>query len=650
MNISSQRVSFSVGLASVPAVLATTGAVLGLALMPLPARGQASDFNSGNDAGWTRYTLPAYGAAAFSFPADGSGGKAYRIAAPPTGADPGGMRNARAGSFRADAVYQGRFSVGADLLEWNASWRQEAGLLYYFQDVGPGSSDGYVATYSSGYKQLYISAVYDEAPTTVAELGSGTIVLDPIHRYRLVASSHDGYTHLFQLFDKSQPESPWASAITQDATYGAGLCGVFVFEQDYPSDTQGAAATFDNYVATAPASGAMPATVTDLSPPPAGKSTAIHPTVIAAILDRDTAVDPESIALWVDGVSVPAASLAIDPVVKKANNPTGWPREFAGATVTCTLADVPSWGSVHTCQVAFRDSAGTRRTNIWSWTAAYPRLAASNSLPVGSLSVRGFEARTVQSDNGGATLENSLARANRQLAVPPQIALDRSATSVVQVLDWNKASVPPDNVPGLCAGSYANIAVECMAYLELSAGVHRFHIATDDRAGVYSGATPGDAAALALWEAPDNTANTTFDFWVEAAGLYPVRCLWEETGGSALMRLWSVDLGDLSEVLVNDTATPAGVVKAWYPLLCRSAATVTGPYTVEAAARNVLTEVDLTDSECESGPVGSMVTGGTFILPLPAATRFYRLEGTRATRITRIQKAGTSLEIGYLLH
>src|SRR5512139_243755 len=115
---------------------------------------QSDNFNDGNDTGWTRYALPAYGAPTYSYPADDTGGLAYRIYAPPTGADPGGMGNARAGSFRLDGAYSQRFSAGTDLLAWNASWRQEAGLLFFMTSPGLGTTAGYTATYSSGYRQL----------------------------------------------------------------------------------------------------------------------------------------------------------------------------------------------------------------------------------------------------------------------------------------------------------------------------------------------------------------------------------------------------------------------------------------------------------------------------------------------------------------
>jgi hypothetical protein len=624
---------------------------------------QTDNFDDGNDTSpvaWTHYSLPNlppgappyylpdpgyWGAATYSFPSDGSGGKAYRIYAPGITNDMINALNARAGSF-VQVPYAGRFSLGADLLAWNATWHQEAGLIFRFQDIGLSTSDGYTATYSSAYQQLYISLINDEVPTTVAELGTGTVILDPTHKYRLVVSSHNGTTLLFQLFDLAQPTTPWTSAIGEDGTFNAGLCGLFVFEQTKPPSTEGADATFDNYGASTPAAGALRATVTDVYPPPAGKCPALYPTVKVGILDRDTSVDTNSIVLCLDGAWIPNSALALESQVHRPENGS-FQQDFSGATVTYPISTLLAWGTPHTNIIAFQDSGANWQTNVWTWTANYPYLRATNSLPLGSLSVRGFDARMVQSDNDGVKLDNTLARALQQLAIPPTIPLSRSATSIVQVLDWNKSQSPPNNVPGLCAGSYINIAFESQAYLELSAGVHRFHIKTDDRSGIYSGANLSDPSAAVLWENTGSTADTTFDFVVEAAGLYPVRCIWEETDGGAVLSLKSVNLGDLSEVLINDSTDPAGVVKAWYPMICRSAATVSGPYTVNSAAVNVLTTTDLVGADCSPTVVGQMVTGGTFTVPVSGTAQFYRLDGPRQTKITNITKSGSNIVIQY---
>ncbi|HEY5910743.1 MAG TPA: hypothetical protein VJA21_09095, partial [Verrucomicrobiae bacterium] len=480
-----------------------------------------------------------------------------------------------------------------------------------------------------------------------AELGTGTVVLDPTHYYRLVASTHDGYTFLFQLFDKANPTTPWTSVFGMDFSYSSGLCGLLVFEQTYPSSTEGAEAVFDNYLATVPAAGTMRTTVTDVSPPPSGKSTVFYPTVTVGILDRDTSVDTTSILLSLDGVWIPNASLTIDPQVHRPQNPLNAHTDFPGATVTYSNTTLFPWGSRHTNSIVFRDSTSAWQTNAWTWTTAYPSLFASNSLPLGSLKVRGFDFRMVQSANGGVTLANSLDRARQQLAIPPLIPVDLKATGIVQTLSWDKASVPPNNVPGLCSGSYINIAVETFAYLELTPGIHRFRVNSDDRAGLYSGASLTDPNAQAVWENPGNTANTTFEFFVEAAGLYPFQCLWEETGGGAVLYLSSVNLGDLSEVPINDPNDPAGVVKAWYPLVCSSAASPAGPYTVDATASHSFTPVPILGADCSPTEVGQMVTAGTFTIPIPAATRFYRVESPRGTRITKFEKTGSNLVLTY---
>jgi hypothetical protein len=651
-----------------PAGLASALVILLLGVTAPRLAAQSDDFNDGNDTlpapGWTHYSItgfynPAfpggycpYGGTTFAFPDDGNGGKAYRITAaatiyPPTGTDAFGVGNARGGSYRADVAYPLRFSQAVDLLAWNTNWNQAAGLLWHAQNIYLGSTDGYCAVYAAAYHNLYISVLNNEVPTTVGRLVDGSVTPDPTHRYRLEASCHDGETFLFTLFDKSQPNSPWPSVIGQDVSWEGGVGGLFVFEQDYPSTT-GADATFDNYVATEPASGTLPATVTDLSPTPAGKASVMYPTVTVGILNRDTQVDTTSILLCMDGVWIPNASLQpIDTQVHRPLNTNT--KDFDGATVTYSNGILYAWGSVHTNSVAFMDNTSTWQTNTWTWTTAYPYLFASNSLPLGSLSVRGFDTRMVQSTNGGVNLDNSLARALQQLAIPPTIPIDQTATSIVQVLNWNEVSAPPNNVPGLCPGGSINIAVQSLAYLELTAGVHRFQINTDDRAGLYSGVNLADPNAQALWENPDDTDNTTFDFVVEAAGLYPVRCIWEQTGGGAVLQLWSTNFvtGD-PEVLINDPGNPAGVVKAWYPIACRSSLSAAGTYSVDSTAVNALNTTGIVSSDCSSTVVGSMVTGGTFTVPVVAgATHFYRLDGPRATKITNISKGVSSVVITY---
>lgn len=389
----------------------------------------------------------------------------------------------------------------------------------------------------------------------------------------------------------------------------------------------------ENYLAFAPVPnpGTLRPVVSAVSPTPGQQVSSSSPATYASIVNRDTTVDTSSIQLQINGAAV---SFTMTP-------------NSGGAEVDWSLSVLPP-APVFTNTLIFKDSAAVWQTN--SWTYSYAFSSAANRLPLGSLNVRGFDARMVQTDNGSVTLDNSLTRALQQLAIPPTIPFDRTATSIVQVLSWDKTAAPPDNVPGLCPGSYINIAVESLTYLELTAGAHRFHVQTDDRAGLYSGVSLGDPTAVALWENPGNTADAYFDFVVQADGLYPVRCIWEETGGGAHLYLKSVNLSDSSEVLINQSGDPAGVVKAWYPIVCKSSSSVTGPYSVASTAVHALNPtVDIVGSDCSPTVVGQMVTGGTFTITIPVSgtAQFYRLDGPRATRITNITKAGSNVVLTY---
>lgn len=609
---------------------------------------QSDNFNSGNDSAWTKYDLSLLGdprvGATYTFPPDPTNGYAYRIAATANPYYPQ-YGPGRATSFRTQVTYNARFFLGADLLAWNDAIDQDFGLFWYLTNPGLGTSDGYAFTYGP-QDHLRINVISAESPTEIGRWDP--FHLDPTQHYRVTVSSHDGTTFLAQVFYTGDLNSPIASALGADATWASGYSGLVIYDGTSPS-VSGADATFDNYVAATPSAGSLPAIVADLYPPPRGKALEPFPTISVGILDRDTTVDTASILLWFDGALVPFAALAINGQLLRPNNPAGYPNAFSGATITYSNTALLPVGSNHTNRIAFADNTGAWQTNTWTWTTAYAFLYASNALPVGSLNLRGIDVRMVQTANNGTNLDNSLARALQQLAIPPQIPSDLAVTSLVQILGWNTTGFPT-NVPGLCSTSseIKNIAVESLTYLELSAGLHRFHVSTDDRAGFYSGTTLADPNAAVLWEAPANTANTTFDFVVQAAGLYPFRCIWEQTGGGAALNVLSVNLDDNSEVALNDPTDPPGGVRAWYPLACKSSASAVGPFVIDSTAANA---VSLANVLCNGSgdPLNQVVTGGTFTVPLAGTARFYRLDGPRATRITAISQAGANVFITYVV-
>ncbi len=325
----------------------------------------------------------------------------------------------------------------------------------------------------------------------------------------------------------------------------------------------------------------------------------------ASIGRRDTTVNVGTVALLMNGVAVPSAVVTSDG--------------DGGATVTWSLTNVPPTRII-TNTVTFTDSDGTNLT--YSWTYSYPFLSASNSLPVGSLVSRGFAHRTAQDD---AADGDSLIRAEQQLAIPPEIVSAVNFATNQQTLDWDDNG-NPQNVPGL--GGPANyIATEDLAYFHLTAGGHRFTISSDDGFQLRSGRTPSDLNATVLSQSDGDTFGGTFDFVVEADGLYPVRNVWYEQAGGAHFTLSSYNFATAANVVVNDPLDPAGVVKAYLPVGLYSSATVDGTYTPEAVAVDIAAK--------------------TVTVPQSGPARFYRLYGSGGTTITSVVISGSNVVLTY---
>ena len=79
-----------------------------------------------------------------------------------------------------------------------------------------------------------------------------------------------------------------------------------------------------------------------------------------------------------------------------------------------------------------------------------------------------------------------MASAQAVLANPAAYAVDLTATNIVQLVAWDlNAAVhygAVTNFPGLCIppANVNSFAVETFAYLQLTAGLHRFYVDSDD--------------------------------------------------------------------------------------------------------------------------------------------------------------------------
>jgi hypothetical protein len=351
----------------------------------------------------------------------------------------------------------------------------------------------------------------------------------------------------------------------------------------------------------------------------------IAPTVNATIANRDTSVSVGTIGMKINGSHVAATAYATN----------------GGAFVTYTLpSPLPTPGSTVTSTVYYQDGASTWYTNTWTWTLAYNYL--STSLPLGSLTIRGIDARMVQSSaaniaGSGSSLDNSVASAKAVLAQPANYVVDVTSTNIVQSVSWglNVGDGGSINLfPGLCAGPNVSFAVEAFTYLHLTAGSHTFNVVSDDHVGIYSGSSlKNDGITLIQ----DN--NGDFSFIASAEGLYPFHIIYEQGQGAADCVLTCKDTG--SPIAINQTGAP----EAYYPFVVESATSPAGPWTADTAANagNTLAQADVLCGGVGPTVADETMTGGQVIInPAAGAPKYYRIDGPRPTKITSFTKTRTT--------
>ena len=383
---------------------------------------------------------------------------------------------------------------------------------------------------------------------------------------------------------------------------------------------------FQNYLVFVPVadSGLQRATVAGVSPAQGTVVESVTPSLQATIQNRDTTVKANSIVLRVNGS-------VVTPTIQSDAN---------GATVSYALTPLPAPNSTVTARLTFADSADVTQTNEWSFTLNYKALDPAIRVPGPGLA-RGFNLRLVQAPQGSA-LENSLQRAENQLIANSSIPAAISTNFTADVINFNKMEGPRGNfendalLPHLdpAGNGLDDFAVEITAYLDLSAGIHRFGVVSDDGYKISSSRNLNDASAPPLGFHNGGPANETFDFVVPQAGLYPFRMLWYERGGAGYAEWFSVDLAAGERTLINDPTLPKAI-KAYRTvtlapaLRLESAATVTGPFALETGA--------VVDAQAR-----------TITLPLSAnAVRFFRINADVQKKFSTIRITGNQIIIGY---
>jgi hypothetical protein len=309
---------------------------------------------------------------------------------------------------------------------------------------------------------------------------------------------------------------------------------------------------YENYMVFVPVPdpGVQRATVASVAPANGATETSVMPRIQASLLNRDTAVNTNTVVLEINGQPV---SATVTPTAD-------------GATVDHALSPLPASGSSVDVRLSFRDSEDELISTVWSFVLAYTSLDPATRVAGAGLT-RGFNVRVVQAAQGGTALENSLQRAETQLAPNSSIAKEFDTNIVATLINYSQepigsadGSFPDDTrIPGLDEFGFwtDDIAMEVTTYLELAPGAYRFGNHCDDGYKVQSVAVFTDVNAAPLAFHNGGPANETYDFVVTVGGLYPFRLVWYERGGGAHVEWFSANFVSGQRTMLNDTGSPA---------------------------------------------------------------------------------------------
>lgn len=214
------------------------------------------NFNDGNDTAnspWDRFdpiggvTAPP---ASYLFTNGG-----YRIYSPVPAAPDAGP--ARAGSFLRNAEYTD-FYVSVDVIDFDDTVRQAFGIAARINEVGLGTTDGYLFSWEPGSGtlpgtnngDLDISRLVNEAPVGQIETAPSGLHLTRGKSYRFVFMGK-GFDFEGQVYELPDTSNPLIRLPANDASalYPSGSVGLITADQGSGALNQGDA-TFDNFLVT----------------------------------------------------------------------------------------------------------------------------------------------------------------------------------------------------------------------------------------------------------------------------------------------------------------------------------------------------------------------------------------------------------------
>jgi hypothetical protein len=515
-----------------------------------------------------------------------------------------------------------RRSLDTARQKYTAAGGSAAGVYDYdVIDIAAGEWLQYTRTFPAGWYEIYLRQ-------SIVNMPGGESVLERVTGDR---TQPDPATEPLGTFLGVRSGFQYRNTPLTDGTgvqkVVVPLSGVTTLRLRQVTPDASDAARYQNYLVFIPVPdpGQQRASVVALSPAPDSEVRTVEPAIAIEIRNKDTSVRTDSIVLQLNGEAVTAQ---VQPTAQ-------------GAFVNYDLVPLPPSGATQTARVTFRDSEDVEVASEWSFTVVYASLDPGTRVPGPGLT-RGLDVRVVQAP-AGSNLENSLLRAEAQLAPNSTIPKYYETNVVSQVINYSESG------PGSASGYFADdlaipglepdfngtddIAMEAVCWLELNAGIHRFGVRSDDGFKVVGGTRVNDPAVPALGFRSGGTADMVFDFVVTAGGLYPFRFVWYERGGDAHVEWFSVDRETGARTLINDP-TSAQAIKAYT--------------TVD------LTPVDqlFSTADLASGwavdPGASLNAGTrTFTTPRAGPTRFYQIGGTQQRIIIAIRPVGDQIEIQF---
>jgi hypothetical protein len=303
--------------------------------------------------------------------------------------------------------------------------------------------------------------------------------------------------------------------------------------------------------------------------------------LLVNIVDAPTAqVDPTSVSATIDNAAVTGTAT-------KNGDTTTYTFNNSGLYIA---------GSTHNVVLTYKyGTPATTVTTPLSFTVgAFTTLPASAAL--GSVPAkRGFLWRVHQID-ATPTLANSMTRTEQQLSgllgdnladpaaqngadatsTPPNPSTAPIAFTVSNVINFTDATDGTDSgrfgsdtifpgIPGTGGGA-DSIAGEVITGVEFpTPGIYRLVVNSDDGFRTTAGKNPRDPSNPVLGEFNQpggrGPADSPFEVYVDTAGVYPMRTIWEEGGGGAALEIFSESM-DGSRHLLNDS-TDANALKTY---------------------------------------------------------------------------------------